>query len=98
MDMRELARAQMVLAVLANTQAPHAWALQVADQVFPVQVQAVEGCSVRFVSQFCLSEPWEGTAGLVMDGDLVWAFPEARFPAAEFEVAFSLGTRLDPVG
>jgi hypothetical protein len=98
MDMRELARVQMVLAVLANTQAPHAWSLQVAGQVFPVQVQPIEGCNVRFVSRFCLAEPWEGPAGLVMDGDLVWAFPEARFPAAEFEVAFCLGSRLDPVG
>lgn len=97
MDVRELARAQMVLAILVNAQAPHSWALHIADQVIPVQPEPTEGCSVRFASRVCLAEPWEGPVGLAMDGDLIWAFPEVCLPYPECDVAFSLGTKLDPV-
>jgi hypothetical protein len=97
MDVRELARAQMVLAILVNAQTPHTWALHVADQVVPAQPQFMEGCQVRFGASVRLTEPWYGSVGLSMDGDLVWAFPEVYYPP-ECEMAFQLGTRLDPVG
>jgi hypothetical protein len=97
MDVRELARAQMVLAILVNAQDPHTWALHVGDQVVPVQPQFTETCSVRFGSPVRLTAPWYGSVGLAMDGDLVWAFPEVYYPS-ECEMAFELGTRLDPVG
>jgi hypothetical protein len=97
MDVRELARAQMVMAILVNAQSPHSWALHVADQVVPVQPQFDQGCSVRFASPVSLPEPWYGSVGLSMDGDLVWAFPEVYYPA-DCGIAFSLGTKLDPVG
>jgi hypothetical protein len=97
MDVRELARAQMVLAVLVNAQGPHDWALHVADQVIPVQPVFPEGAEVRFIGHILFTEPWGGSVGLAMDGDLVWAFPEMYFPPGECDVAFALGTRLDPV-
>jgi hypothetical protein len=98
MDVRELARAQMVLAILVNAQEPHTWALELAGQVVPVQPQSSEGCEVRFGGHVALPEPWGGYVGLLMDGDLVWSFPELYFPPGECDVAFALGTRLDPVG
>jgi hypothetical protein len=97
MDVRELARAQMVLAILVNAHDTHTWALQVADQVLPVIPDTTEGTIVRFSSQVGLPDPWYGSVGLLMDGDLVWTFPEVYFPS-DCGIAFTLGTKLDPVG
>jgi hypothetical protein len=96
MDMRELARAQMVLAILVNAHNPHTWSLCVSDQVVPVQPEFTES-GVRFAAPVNLAEPWEGPVGMVMDGDLVWSFPATCLPS-QCDVAFCLGTRLDPVG
>jgi hypothetical protein len=97
MDVRELARAQMVLAILVNAQDHHVWALELADQVVHVQPQFNEGCEVRFAGHLVIPEGWGGYVGLLMDGDQVWSFPEMYFPPGECDVAFALGTRLDPV-
>jgi hypothetical protein len=96
MDMRELARAQMVLAILVNAHHPHIWAFQVADRVVPAQLEPTED-GTRFTSLVSLTEPWCGQVGLLMDGDLVWTFPEVYYPA-DCRFAFTLGTKLDPVG
>jgi hypothetical protein len=96
MDVRELARAQMVLAILVNAHNPHTWALQVADQVLPVQPEPTE-TGVCFATSVSLAGPWEGSVGLLMDGDLVWSFPAVYYPP-DCGMAFTLGTKLDPVG
>lgn len=96
MDLRELARAQMVLAILVNSQDVHDWTLHVADQVIPVMPEELDGTGVRFASHISLAAPWEGSPALSMDGDVVWAWPSNVFHT-ECDVCFSLGTRLDPV-
>jgi len=95
MDLRELSRAQMVLAILVNAHDVHDWALHVADQVVPV-LPETDGSSVGFTSHLSLPVPWEGAVALTMDGDAVWVFPPS-FYHVECDVSFALGTRLDAV-